>query len=119
MSVTEEISLCNSFLSYQILVRGFAYGGISEVDENDHYTCKMGRSFASEIGIYGHKPPILNELLAGKLIQGNLTLGYYTRSFDIDCSKSDLETALQVILSTFTHSARCRAHHIPWPPDQQ
>lgn len=99
---------CTEFNDDEILVRGFAYGGISEIDENDHYTCKMGRSFASEIGIYGHKPQILNELLAGKIIQGTLTLGYYTRSFDVDCSKSDLETALQVILSTFTHSARGR-----------
>jgi len=110
-------SLCVPFFSLQILVRGFAYGGISEIDESDHYTCKMGRSFANEIGIYGHKPPILNELLAGKIISASLTLGYYSRSFDVDCSKADLETALQVISSSFLHrgsrqgSSHSRAAH--------
>lgn len=98
------------FWSFQILVRGFAYGGISEIDESDHYTCKMGRSFASEVGIYGHKPPLLAELLAGKLIYGDLKLGYYTRSFEVDCAKADLEAALQVIPSYQFSSHSLNAH---------
>jgi hypothetical protein len=61
----------------------------------------MGRPIATEIGEYGHKPTVLMELVAGKNISGGTSLGYYTRSFEGDCVKSDLEAALQVNLSKF------------------
>ncbi|KAG0559726.1 hypothetical protein KC19_10G125800 [Ceratodon purpureus] len=87
---------CTDFNDDEILIRGFAYGGISEVDEKDHYTCKMGRPIAREIGEYGHKPTVLAELMAGKYVFGSTTLGYYSRTFEADCAKADLEAALQL-----------------------
>lgn len=84
----------------QILVRGIAYGGISEVDERNYYSCKMAVSFSREIGMHGLKPTILEEMLAGKKVHGpSVGLGYYTRNFSGNCSPSDLETALQVKVS--------------------
>lgn len=78
-------------------MRGIAYGGISEVDESNYYSCNMGASFSREIGKHGLKPTILEEMLAGKHVYGpNVGLGYYTRNFDGECSPTDLETALQV-----------------------
>jgi len=87
----------SSILVLQIQVRGIAYGGISEVDESNYYSCNMGASFSREIGKYGFKPTIMEEMLAGKHVYGpTVGLGYYTRGFDGVCSPSDLETALQV-----------------------
>lgn len=95
------ISSC-SILVLQILVRGIAYGGISEVDESNYYSCSMGASFCREIGKHGLKPTIIEEMLAGKHVYGpNVGLGYYTRTFDGECSPSDLETALQVKILVF------------------
>lgn len=79
---------------------GFAYGGLSEVDESDHYSCEMASSLADEIGKYGHKPSILAEMIADKLVHGDVALGYYTRSFEAESTTVDLETALQVKLSS-------------------
>ena len=98
------LTLSVPFWFFQILIRGFAYGGISEIDESNHYSCKMGRSIAAEIGQFGHKPTVLAELLAGKYVSGRTTLGYYTRSFQGDCAKADLEAALQVKSSQFHDS---------------
>ena len=88
-----------SFLVFQILIRGFAYGGLSELDESNYFSCKMGSYFSLEAGRHGLKPTVLEEMLAGKQVYGPYVgLGFYTRSFDGQCSPSDLETALQVKL---------------------
>lgn len=67
------------------------------MDEENYVTCIMGASFSREIGKHGLKPTIIDEMLADKHVYGpNVSLGYYTRNFDGECSPSDLETALQV-----------------------
>ena len=56
----------------------------------------MGSTIAGEIGIFGHKPSVLMDMLAGKRAEVGTKLGPYMRSFSADCSPTDLETALQV-----------------------
>jgi len=56
----------------------------------------MGSTIAGEIGIFGHKPSVLMDMLAGKRAEVGTKIGPYMRTFSADCSPTDLETALQV-----------------------
>lgn len=83
----------------QVLFTGFSYGGLSELEEHEYFSCSMGPTIAGEIGVFGHRPSVLSDMLAGKRAEVGTSLGAYMRSFSGDCSPSDLETALQVCLN--------------------
>lgn len=65
----------------------------------------MGSTIAGEIGIFGYRPSVLMDMLAGKRAEVGTKLGAYMRTFSGDCSPSDLETALQV-----RPFSRCKRH---------
>ncbi|XP_047310984.1 zinc protease PQQL-like [Impatiens glandulifera] len=92
---------CTDFLDDQILFTGFTYGGLSELLEKEYFSCSMGSSIAGEIGIFGYRPSVLMDMLAGKRAEVGTKIGAYTRSFSADCSPSDLETALQLVYQLF------------------
>ncbi|XP_042492213.1 zinc protease PQQL-like isoform X1 [Macadamia integrifolia] len=93
---------CTDFLDDQVLFTGFAYGGLSELSESEYFSCSMGSTIAGEIGIFGHRPSVLMDLLAGKRAEVGTKVGAYMRTFSGDCSPSDLETALQLVYQLFT-----------------
>ncbi|KAI3421693.1 uncharacterized protein J3R85_011884 [Psidium guajava] len=93
---------CTDFLDDQVLFTGFSYGGLSEVLENEYFSCSMGSTIAGEIGVYGYRPSILMDMLAGKRAEVGTKIGAYMRSFSGDCSPSDLESALQLVYRLFT-----------------
>lgn len=93
---------CTDFLDDQVLFTGFAYGGLSELSENDYFSCSMGTTIAGEIGIFGYRPSVLMDMLAGKRAEVGTKIGAYMRTFSGDCSPSDLETALQLVYQLFT-----------------
>ncbi|CAI0628468.1 unnamed protein product, partial [Linum tenue] len=92
---------CTDFLDDQILFTGFSYGGLSEIPESDYFSCSMGSTIAGEIGVFGYRPPMLMDMLAGKRVEVSTKLGAYMRSFSGDCSPADLETALQLVYQLF------------------
>lgn len=85
----------------QVVFTGFSYGGLSELPECDYFSCSMGPTIAGEIGVYGYRPSVLMDMLAGKRAEVGTKLGAYMRNFSADCSPSDLETALQVCFMIF------------------
>ncbi|XP_051150426.1 zinc protease PQQL-like isoform X2 [Andrographis paniculata] len=92
---------CTDFFDDQVLFTGFSYGGLSELQESEYFSCSMGPTIAGEIGIFGHRPSVLADMLAGKRAEVGTSLGAYMRSFSGDCSPSDLETALQLVYQLF------------------
>lgn len=58
----------------------------------------MGPTIAGEIGVFGYRPSVLMDMLAGKKAEVGTKIGAYMRTFSGDCSPSDLETAFQVFL---------------------
>ncbi|KAJ0031943.1 hypothetical protein Pint_13340 [Pistacia integerrima] len=94
-------TLINSFFQ-QVLFTGFSYGGLSELPESEYVSCSIGSTIAGEIGVFGHKPSVLMDMLAGKRVEVGTKLGAYMRTFSGDCSPSDLETALQLVYQLFT-----------------
>ncbi|KAH7572183.1 hypothetical protein JRO89_XS04G0216300 [Xanthoceras sorbifolium] len=93
---------CTNFLDDQVLFTGFSYGGLSELPESEYFSCSMGSTIAGEIGVFGYKPSVLMDMLAGKRVEVGTKLGAYMRTFSGDCSPSDLETALQLVYQLFT-----------------
>eukprot|EP00249_Psilotum_nudum_P022861 c28663_g1_i1 orf=451-3468(-) len=95
---------CTDFFDDQVLFSGYAYGGLSEVPEREFLSCSMGSTIAGEIGVFGHKPSLLLDMLAGKRAQVGMKVGAYMRTFSGDCSPADLETALQLVYQLFSTS---------------
>lgn len=89
------------FLDDQVLISGYAYGGLSEAPEGDHHSYAMAQVLAGEVGIYGHPPSVLSDMLAGKRADVAARLSAYTRTFSADCSPADLETGLQLVYQLF------------------
>ncbi|PWA80900.1 insulinase (Peptidase family M16) protein [Artemisia annua] len=95
---------CTDFLEDQVLFTGYAYGGLSELPESEYISCSMGSTIAGEIGVFGYRPSVMLEMLAGKRAEIGTKLGAYMRTFYGDCSPTDLETALQLVYQLFaTH----------------
>ncbi|KAK1312722.1 hypothetical protein QJS10_CPA07g00912 [Acorus calamus] len=88
--------------SVRVLFSGFAYGGLSELSESEYISCSLGSTIAGEIGVFGYKPSVLMDMLAGKRAEVGTKVGSYMRTFSGDCSPSDLETALQLVYQLFT-----------------
>ncbi|GAA0155968.1 metalloprotease [Lithospermum erythrorhizon] len=93
---------CTDLLDDQVLFTGFSYGGLSELLESDYFACSMGSTIAGEIGVFGYRPSVLMDMLAGKRAEVNTKIGAYMRTFSGDCSPSDLETAMQLVYQLFT-----------------
>jgi hypothetical protein len=101
LTLSNGMQVCyksTDFLDDQVLFTGFSYGGLSELPESDYISCSMGSTIAGEIGMFGYKPSVLMDMLAGKRVEVSARLGPYMRTFSCDCSPTDLETALQVRL---------------------
>ncbi|KAK9846440.1 hypothetical protein WJX81_003803 [Elliptochloris bilobata] len=86
----------------QILVTGWAPGGLSEVPRTAFRSAAMAQMLADELGPYGFKPEVLEEMLMGKRVDVATMEGSYWRGFGGEQSPSDLETALQLICRLFT-----------------
>ncbi|KAF4371416.1 hypothetical protein F8388_001944 [Cannabis sativa] len=93
---------CTDFLDDQVMFTGFSYGGLSELPETNYFSCSMGPTIAGEIGVYGYRPSMLMDMLAGKRAEVGNKIGAYMRTFSGDCSPSDMETALQLVYQLFT-----------------
>uniref|UniRef100_A0A0D9YAI7 Peptidase M16 N-terminal domain-containing protein n=1 Tax=Oryza glumipatula TaxID=40148 RepID=A0A0D9YAI7_9ORYZ len=103
---------CTDFLDDQVVFTGFAYGGLSELSEDEYTSCSMGSTIAGEIGIFGYRPSVLMDMLAGKRAEVGTKVGAYMRSFSGDCSPSDLETALQLVYQLFTTKVEAREEEV-------
>ncbi|XP_078431997.1 insulinase (Peptidase family M16) protein [Wolffia australiana] len=97
---------CTDFLDDQVVFTGFSYGGLSELSESDYVSCSMGPTIGGEIGVFGYKPSVLMDMLAGKRAEVGTKVGAYMRTFYGDCSPVDLETALQLVYQLFTTTIR-------------
>ncbi|XP_021860861.2 zinc protease PQQL-like isoform X1 [Spinacia oleracea] len=92
---------CTDFKNDQVVFKGYSYGGYSELSESEYLSCMLSSSITGEIGQFGYKPSVLEDMLAGKRASVNTELGAYTRNFIGDCSPSDLEIALQLVYQLF------------------
>eukprot|EP00877_Chromochloris_zofingiensis_P010304 jgi/Chrzof1/5527/Cz16g06120.t1 len=86
-----------NFMEDEVMVSGTAAGGLSEVPQHDFYTASMSSTIAAQLGAYGHKPEVLNDILAGKRVEMQWSEGAYVRMFKGSASPSDLQELFQLI----------------------
>ncbi|KAK9705868.1 hypothetical protein RND81_07G088100 [Saponaria officinalis] len=103
---------CTDFKNDQVIFKGYSYGGYSELPESEYLSCLLSSSIAGEIGKFGYKPTVLEDMLAGKRASLSTELGAYTRSFIGDCSPSDFETALQLVYQLFVTEVQAEEEDI-------
>jgi predicted Zn-dependent peptidase len=92
------------FLDDQVLLRGCARGGLSEVSEGEYIHAMCANMVAGELGIYGHRPDIYDGILAGLRTDVAANVSMYRRNIEGETSPVDIETALQCIHLLFTHN---------------
>lgn len=101
----------------QILVYGYARGGISQVIEGvkGHpseselralRTAKVASLFAADIGGFGFKPSLLADALAGLRCHLTTSVRGYLRSFNGEQSSTDFVTCLKLIHLLFRTSVQ-------------
>lgn len=92
----------------QVLIQAFAKGGLSQsikgiegepspTEMKRLRTAKVGALFASDIGAFGIKPPLLSEALAGLRCGVGSNVRSYSRQLEGEQSSGDFVTALKLI----------------------
>ena len=90
------------FLDDQVLIRAFARGGLSESPREQYLDSLYAATIAGELGMFGCKPEVLHDVMAGKRCDVSAKTGTYHRRVDADASPVDLETGMQLAHLLFT-----------------
>jgi len=93
------------FLDDELQIKAFAYGGLSELRQEDKdllLSCRLAPSVAAELGAVGVAPAELLDMMAGKRVSLEMDIGSYTRAFAGECSPNDMEAMMQMIYLLFT-----------------
>jgi len=93
-------------LEDQVLLTGFACGGLTEVPQGEFRSASLASVIAGELGVFGVRPAVASDILAGKRVEIKPAEGAFWRSFSGDQSPEDLETALQLVYKLFTSSVQ-------------
>lgn len=85
-------------LDDQVLVRGIAVGGLTQLDIGSAHgaTGLCATALASEAGPFGFSPADLADILAGKRATLSASIAAFTRTVDGEVSPDDLEEGLQL-----------------------
>ncbi|GLC40306.1 hypothetical protein PLESTM_001046900 [Pleodorina starrii] len=95
-----------TFMRDEIHVTGFAVGGLSEVPQELFYTASLAGTLAGHLGMYGFRPDVLGDILAGRRVCLETTEGAYYRTLRGAQSPVDLESAMQLVHLLFTTKVR-------------
>jgi predicted Zn-dependent peptidase len=93
-----------AYLDDQVLISGWATGGLSEVGKKRFHNCSCASMLAGEVGVFGFKPELMADILAGKRVHISPSLGAYRRTFSGEQSPLDLESSLQMVHLLFTNN---------------
>lgn len=97
---------CFIFFHVQVVLRGFSYGGLSEVTETDILSCSYSSVIGQIIWLYSSK----NLPMIRDKVNFAIEVDEYKRAFCVNFDSSDIELALQVcwqisyLYSTFQDS---------------
>ncbi|GIL48315.1 hypothetical protein Vafri_4598 [Volvox africanus] len=95
-----------TFMRDEIHMTGFALGGLSEVPQELFYTASLAGTMAGHLGIFGFRPDVLGDILAGRRVDLEVTEGAYYRIMRGVQSPMDMETAMQLVHLLFTTQVR-------------
>jgi hypothetical protein len=95
-------------------MQGFAPGALSEQPRSQRANASLACTLAEEMGVYGFKPNVLDDILAGKRVAMTTALSAFWRRLNADLSPLDVEAAMQMVYKLFTTEVRRRPRP-PWP----
>ncbi|GFR46296.1 hypothetical protein Agub_g7852, partial [Astrephomene gubernaculifera] len=80
-----------AFMRDEVHLTGFAVGGLSEVPRDFFPTASLSGTLAGHLGVFGHRPDVLGDILAGRRVDLELAEGAYYRTLRGLQSPHDLE----------------------------
>ena len=90
------------FRQDEISFRGFSFGGLSLISDNDWAATRSIGSMISMSGVGAFDRTALGKMLTGKRASVMPSIGDINQTISGDCSPKDLETMLQLIYLYFT-----------------
>lgn len=83
-------------------MQGFAPGGLTQCAPAEITDAAVSCMLAEDVGLFGFKPHVLMDVLAGKRAAVAPSLATFWRLISGDLSPLDLETAMQLVHKLFT-----------------
>ena len=91
-----------NFLDDQIVMRCVARGGLSEISQTEYKDALFAGTVSRELGVFGFRPEVFSDAMAGKRVDVNPNIGTYKRSITGETSPDHLDTLLQCVHLVFS-----------------
>lgn len=92
----------SSHMRDEVLLTGFAAGGLSEEGPQRFLHCSLARVVANQLGVFGLRPHEVGDVLAGRRVALDVSAAAYCRAFAGLQSRQHLDTAMQLLHLLFT-----------------
>ncbi len=86
----------------EVLIRGFAPGGLSSLSAVDLPSGQLANAVAAESGIGGFSPLELQKILSGQRVEISTDIQTHSRTIQGVCHPKNLDSALQLVHLLFT-----------------
>ncbi len=90
------------FQNDQVMMSAVRYGGQSLFDEKDHQSALYASGIVGAMGLKNFSPTELQNVLAGKAVSVNTSIGLYSDSISGAAGAKDIETLLQLVYLRFS-----------------
>jgi predicted Zn-dependent peptidase len=118
----KELSLSNGlrvaikrtpWLDDQVLLSAYAHGGLSQLPNGKGYwSASASTMLASEVGICGHAPEVLDDILSGKRAGITPTIAAFKRGISGESSPADMDSALCLCHLLFVTEPQAKPHQL-------
>ena len=93
-----------NFLDDQVLMRVVARGGLSEVSQEEYKDALFAGQVARELGVFGYRPEVFSDAMAGKRVEVVPNIGTYKRSIVGETSPDHIDVLLQCTHLIFSNN---------------
>jgi predicted Zn-dependent peptidase len=93
-----------NFLDDQVLMRVVARGGLSEVPKEKYKDAIFAGTVARELGVFGYRPEVFSDAMAGKRVDVVPNIGTYKRSIVGETSPDHIDVLLQCTHLIFSNN---------------
>lgn len=84
------------------MLQGFAPGALTEQPLSERANAGVAVTLAEEMGVYGFKPNVMDDIIAGKRVSLRSSIQAFWRTLGGDISPLDIDIAMQMIYKMFT-----------------
>ena len=88
-----------NFLDDQVLMRVAARGGLSEISKEEYKDALFAGTVSRELGVFGYRPEVFSDAMAGKRVDVVPNIGTYKRSIVGETSPDHIDVFLHARIS--------------------